>query len=650
MTSYSDVKHDVKHRQYHRFVGDFETTVYDGQERTDVWASALVEFGSEDVKIFHSIAETYDYIMENLPNKSIIYYHNLKFDGAFWIDYLLQGLNFKLCGVGDDYTFTYSKIADIKNNTLITTISAMGEWYRLVFKANGKTIELRDSLKLLPFSVKTIGKSFGTQHKKLDMEYKGFRFPGCEITPEEQHYIANDVLVVKEALEIMETQGHMKLTIGSCCLSEFKQDYDFGDYDYYFPNLYEIPLDSTLYGSENVGEYIKNAYRGGWCYLVPAKKGVHHNGFTADVNSLYPSVMHSESGCKYPYGKPIMWKGNYIPTMEEDRFFYVRFRCRFRIRDGYLPFIQVKNDLRYKPREMLTTSDIWIERTQRYYSQYRDFKGNILTAYVTLTVTQTDWALINEHYILEDLEILDGAIFYSQKGLFDRYINKYKKIKQESTGAIRTLAKLFLNNLYGKMAASKNSSYKVPLVIDGIVKYGVVEAFEKTPGYIAIGAAITSYARDFTIRAAQANYYGPDKPGFIYADTDSIHCDIPLENVKGVRVHPTDFCAWKIETNWDVGMFTRAKTYIEHVTVADGAPVEPFYNIKCAGMPDRCKRLMDASLRGVIPEGLPPDALDFVKIKRELKDFDVGLRIPGKLMPRRIPGGVLLVETDFEMR
>ena len=26
---------------------------------------------------------------------------------------------------------------------------------------------------------------------------------GCEITPEEQEYIANDVLVVKEAIEIM---------------------------------------------------------------------------------------------------------------------------------------------------------------------------------------------------------------------------------------------------------------------------------------------------------------------------------------------------------------------------------------------------------------------------------------------------------------
>ena len=72
-------------------------------------------------------------------------------------------------------------------------------------------LELRDSLK-----------PFGTKHKKLDMEYTGFRYAGCTITDEEKEYIKNDVLVVKEALEIMYQEGHTKLTIGSCCLAEYK--------------------------------------------------------------------------------------------------------------------------------------------------------------------------------------------------------------------------------------------------------------------------------------------------------------------------------------------------------------------------------------------------------------------------------------------
>lgn len=139
-----------------------------------------------------------------------------------------------------------------------------------------------------------------------------------------------------------------------------------------------------------------------------------------------------------------------------------------------------------------------------------------------------------------NFELLDGCMFYAISGLFDEYINKYMHIKQNSKGALRTEAKLFLNNLYGKMASSPDSSYKVPVIVDDIVKFYPVDAQDKTPGYIPIGSAITSYARNFTIRRAQLNYHGPNKPGFCYADTDSIHCDILPDKLVGVDVHPTN--------------------------------------------------------------------------------------------------------------
>jgi hypothetical protein len=41
---------------------------------------------------------------------------------------------------------------------------------------------------------------------------------------------------------------------------------------------------------------------------------------------------------------------------------------------------------------------------------------------------------------------------------------------------------------------------------------------------------------------------------------------------------------------------------------------------------------------------------EFLKVKRGLTDFKVGLKVPGKLMPMRIKGGTLLVETTYEMR
>ena len=75
-------------------MGDFETTVYEGQQNTEVWASACVELYTDEVKIFHSIDEQFKYFI-SLDSDIICYYHNLKFDGAFWLSYLLVDAGFK---------------------------------------------------------------------------------------------------------------------------------------------------------------------------------------------------------------------------------------------------------------------------------------------------------------------------------------------------------------------------------------------------------------------------------------------------------------------------------------------------------------------------------------------------------------------------
>ena len=647
------------------FVGDFETTVYEGQTYTEVWASALVEIGSEDVVILHSIGETFDYLV-SLNCNITLYYHNLKFDGSFWLDYLLQVKQFQQAKeqIGTEYNeVAWLKTKDMPNDSFKYSISFMGSWYTITIKTNKHIIEIRDSLKLLPFSVRSIGKAFKTKHQKLEMEYEGFRYAGCEITKEEQEYIGNDVLVVKEALEIMFQQGHNKLTIGACCLSEFKKGYDKQDYDTFFPDLYDISLDSLE--TPTVGDYIHKSYRGGWCYLVKGKENIiYHNGITADVNSLYPSMMHSESGNKYPIGTPKFWKGNYIPeeAIAENKYYFIHIRCRFYLKKDKLPFIQIKHNKMYKATEMLETSDVYNKTTGKYQSRYT-INGAEYDTIQDLYMTMTDYQLLLDHYNLEDFEIIDGCYFYSEIGLFDAYIDKYKKIKLESKGALRTLAKLFLNNLYGKMASSKDSSFKFAYIRDDqSIGFTEVEEFNKQAGYIAIGSAITSYARNFTIRSAQANYYGKDKAGFIYADTDSIHCNLSAEQMKGIKVHDKNFCCWKLESSWDEAIFVRQKTYIEHVTHEDLEPIEnPYYNIKCAGMPQQCKDLFARSM------DTTPIAEDELKsydaeqirflfdtkgnqIHRTIKDFKIGLQVAGKLVPKRIKGGTLLVSTDYTMR
>ena len=662
----------MKQREYRYFMGDFETTVYKGQVNTEVWASALVELFSDKVTILHSIAETFDYLV-SLNCNVVVYYHNLKFDGAFWLSYLL---------VDKKFTQAYDKIGDKEtdvkwkqqfkmfNNTFKYTISDRGMWYSIIVKVKNHFIEIRDSLKLLPFSVKRIGESFGTKHKKLDMEYTGFRYAGCEITKEEQEYIANDVLVVKEALEIMFKQGHNKLTIGSCCLEEYKKICRSSleiqlDYAEMFPNLYDFKIDKQEHKYDNACDWLRKSYRGGWCYLVKGKENkIKTNGTTADVNSLYPSMMSSKSGNKYPIGLPKFWTGNFIPdqALKENMYYFVRIKTRFYIKDNYLPFIQIKGDLKYKGTESLETSDVYNHENDDYFPYYIDKDGNIQQAKVELTLTMTDYQLIKEHYELVDFEILDGCYFYSMVGIFDEYINKYAKIKKESKGALRELAKLFLNNLYGKMASSTDSSFKIAYVKDDkSIGFMQVVENEKKPGYIAIGSAITSYSRNFTIRAAQKNYYGAEKRGFIYADTDSIHCDLLPQEIKGIEVDDKEFCCWKLESCWDKAIFTRQKTYIEHVTHENLIPLEEskqYNNIKCAGMPKKCKDLFEISMQGTadVNENWSDEEKEFLfdkdnkPIVRDYSDFKVGLKVPDKLRPIRIRGGVILVNTTYEMR
>ena len=642
------------------FVADFETSVYEGQTRTEVWAAATVELGTENVVIHNSISKWFNYIGEIAEyDNVVVYFHNLKFDGNFILWHLMFKTNFKPAAteISEDVV-KWDDTRTLANRTYSYSIGRQGQWYTMRLGMNDHQIEIRDSLKLLPFALRKIGKDFKTKHQKLDIDYEGERHENEQIKPEEKEYIRNDVLVIKEALEIMYSQGHNKLTIGACCMSEFKTilQNDYSEFRSLFPRMDEVTIDSDVYGEPTADAYIRHAYKGGWCYLVKGKENeIYHNGTTADVNSLYPSVMSSESGSAYPYGNPKFWQGE-IPDIltgitRKHYYYFIKIRTRFKIKSGYLPFIQIKGNPMYKGTESLETSDIILNG--KHYDHYLQ-DGKKVPAFVTLTLTCTDWELMQEHYDLIDCTVLSGCYFKAHVGFFDDYIDKYRKIKETSKGAQRQIAKLFLNNLYGKMATSTDSSFKwAERRDDEVVHFRNITEREKEPIYIPIGAAITSYARNFTIRHAQMNYHGKDKPGFIYADTDSLHMDLSPDEIVGLKVHPTNFCAWKLETCWDSALFVRQKTYAEHITHEDLEPIDnPHWDIKCAGLPENCKKLFLESVEqtGEDNPKWNEEEREFAHTKREITDFKVGLQVPGKLTPVHIPGGVVLERTMFELR
>lgn len=652
----------------YKLVYDFETTVTGdiNQEKTEVWADATVELDAPDEYSSVTVGASIEAFINKLfsyDDNALGYFHNEKFDGSFVIDYLLK------------HGYTYAvvdKDKDLMDDCFTSLISSKGLWYTIKIRHNGNLYEIRDSYKLLPFSVKQIGKSFGTKHQKTEIEYVGDRKPNGVITEQEREYIANDVLVIKEALNILEQQGKDKMTIGSCCMSEYKEITGWTNFNKLFPNLYGNNYRlADGYGAESAGDYIRKSYKGGWCYLNPTYEGKHLvniKGTTADVNSLYPSSMLSPH--KYPFGLPRFGHGkipDYIAN-SDDIYYFIRIKTRFYIKENHLPTIQLKNNIFYYGREWLTTSDYVDEEGNTFTCLEDDIHGGYIEMIPEMTLTMTDWELMQEHYNLKDTEFLDYCWFYAKEGFFDEYINKYAEIKMNAKDpAIRQLAKLHLNNLYGRFATSTDASYKIPYLKDGVVHFeDKADVNIKKGAYIPIGSAITSYSRAFTIRAAQKNIdkYGYD--AFCYSDTDSIHVLLEPDQIVGAPEHPTKFSHWKYEACWDEAIFVRAKTYIEHVTHDNREPIEPYYNVKCAGMPDRAKDNFIAKLTrepmtddddpeeygaSIGVKHLNPDEIAFHKLpKFTLDDFKIGLRVPGSLKPKRIIGGIVLLNGMYEMR
>lgn len=615
---------------------DFETEVYEGQKDTRVWLAGYVQIRTPDIikednflldepHIQYDI-DTFMSEISKFDGKNVFYFTNLKFDGSFILPWLLKNA-----------TPNY----DVKENELFpgefnSLISSMGSWYTITWKTgNGDIVEFRDLLKLIPLSVAGMGKAFNTKHRKTEMEYEGMREYG-KVSENDINYFINDLMVPKEACEQMFLEGNMGLTIGSCCRTYYKRQVGYMRYNELFPNLYKcISPEDNL----SCGEYIHKTYYGGWCYCNDRVEGkVVYNVHNYDVNSLYPSRMESDSGLYYPVYDPITFFHGSVPTQFENLkkyYYFIHIRCSFELKKRHLPFIHIIGNKLYRRTENLKTSRIK-RKDGTYVDRYVDMDGNVKTNVVDLYLTCVDYKRFLDFYDVKNFEIISGIVFASISAeVFDCYIHEWRKVKENSTGGRRQIAKLFSNNFYGDFAKNTDSSYKIPyLKDDGVMSFVTIDENNKKPGYIAIGSAVTSYARDFTIRHAQENY-----DIFCYSDTDSIKTE---GEASGLEIHDTKYGAWKLEGIASEAIFVRQKTYAEKI---DGVT-----HITCAGMPDRCKELLECNIDGREYNGKIKGAKEFLSTKRTLSDIKVGLEVPGKLYPKRYPSGIVLEEGDFILR
>lgn len=560
------------------YTADFETTTDVNDCR--VWLWAICEIGYPDNVYYGNDIDSFFNLCKESGNL-ILYFHNLKFDGSFILNWLFNN------------GFLFVDGRKIPNRCFTTLISDKGLFYKIKIRFdNGNSLELRDSLKLLTFSVDQIAKAFNLPYQKLEIDYSKLRPIGYEPTEKEKEYIHSDVAIMSLALHQIFGMGYKKLTQGSCALEDFiKIIGGKKKFRHIFPLL---PYDSE----------IRKSYKGGFTYLNPiyADKDIGI-GIVLDVNSLYPSCMYFSN---LPYGEGKYFDGKYIYD-NKYQLYIINFRCEFELKEGKIPTIQLKKNYRFMPTEYVTSSD-----------------GDV----VEMCLTSVDFELFLEHYHVYNLEFFGGWKFKQNNTIFRSYIDKWMKIKIESSingnKTLRTWAKIMLNSLYGKFALNPICAKKVPYMgEDGILHFTVTNKEEREGNYLPVGAFITAYARRYTIESSQKikdysiRKYGVDM--YIYSDTDSIHTTLPKEEVKNIlEIDDNELGKWKIENEFERARFLRAKSYIEDIN--------GMLQITCAGLPERC-------YNQVTWENFHPDVV-----------------YSGKLVPRQEKGGIVLHETEFHIR
>lgn len=567
-------------------VADFETTTLKSDCR--VWAWAVAQVADDPATVYGNSIDTFlSYIATS--GKCLYWFHNLAFDGKFIVDRLFH--------------LGYTWVPENPNAGEFTTlVSGKGKFYQLtICFYNGIKINIQDSLKLFPMSVRRLAGAFKLDEGKGDLDYTEFREQGHEITDEEKDYIRRDVEIVAAAMAVNASQGLTNMTIGSNAFKFFKKQMGKERFEHLFPVL--VP---------EVDADIRRSYRGGFTFVNPKFAGVDvYGGISVDYNSMYPSMLISKP---YPVGVPHMFYERYesrfaghggaFPPWDDSHELYVQhLTCLLHVKQDGIPMVQLRNS--------------------GFYGQHEYVRDTVEP--VQLTLTCVDLELLFENYDVDVISWDGGYWFQTLSGaeIFGPYVDYWGKIKRESKGGMRQLAKLMLNNIYGKFGTNPDVTPKVPMMgDDGIVKWVLGEHEERDGIYIPVGTFTTAYSRQTLIRAIHANL---DR--FIYCDTDSMHL-AGTDDPAGITLHDTNLCAWKVEGTFTHARHLRAKCYIWDLNGE--------VSVTCAGMPDNVKALCN-----------------FDNFHYGLSNIDpvTGKVIDGagKLTPVAVPGGVVLEPRAYEL-
>lgn len=410
----------------------------------------------------------------------IVYLHN---GGKFDIFYLLEYIDFD------------KPMLIIKDRVVQCYIKCAGGHHRL-----------RDSLKILPFSLDT--------YQKDKIDYHKFERDVRELHREEiLHYLKGDCTYLHVlCLEYIKQFGPA-ITIGSTAMKELKKFHDVGE-----PLTQNIDneLRARYFFGARVERYVVGVHRGTWkCY---------------DVNSMYPFVM---SSFYHPIGHPT----SRTTTVEKDTYF-LTFRGWS---EGAFPK-RIKNGGVIFPKE------------------YGVFSVSIHEWEVA-----QELRLVRCDEIIECVNFKHSRCFVDY---ITHYYGARKKARLDGDKIHEIFYKYLLNNSYGKFAINPENFQEYILTPDtydmrfhgysisqAIENFGLIlwERPSKEFKYanIATGASITGASRAVLMRGL-SNAIEP-----MYCDTDSIIC----RDLQNVHIDKAQLGAWKLEKTGNLLAIAGRKMY-----------------------------------------------------------------------------------------
>lgn len=597
------MKLDYKRYKY-KFTADFETS-------TDKWNVDKARVWLWDICNIVNLKHTHGKDIESFIDKLcdigkagydnvVVAFHNLAYDGNYLLYYLLeQG---------------YTPTANLpKRKQFTTLITKYGDHYgyeinfgKLCPYHEDFKITIVDSFKTIPMSVEKIAEAFDLPIKKGTIDYNLYREVGYEPTAEEIDYIQNDTEIMARALQINFKQKLTKVTQPANALNEFKRLYGKTNYEMDFPN-------------DLNDEYLRKAYFGGMCYASPRFLDKILTGLISfDINSMYPAAMlHA----RLPYGYPEYYVGDCRKVARDNEVFIQRFKCVYDLKPKHIPTL-FKNRFSLSGELHSTTSE------------YRK---------IEMTLTSLDLEMLFENYYVYDFEPLDGYIFQTRKGyeptieefknlsyreyieidgkgsIFYDYIKKWRQIKENSTGALRDIAKRMQNMLYGNFGKHIDGITKLPFIDEkGLLKYQAVASGEPRVEYVPMAAFITASCRYNLVKDILKHY-----DSFVYCDTDSMYL-LDTADTQDLLIHNTLYGAYKLEKIINKFKCLGSKRYLCEYHKPDSNEVK--LSVTCCGANGRVR-----------------EQLNF-------ENFVYDAEFDGKRTVKTVVGGKHIVDTTYKLK